>query len=315
MDIWQLCALGLIAVLSGVIVFLFFQLGRERKAVREQELQLQEARRQEALGTLAGGIAHDFNNILGSVLGFGSLLEEDLMSQPQLRELATQIVVAARRGQEIVSQLMRYTRRTMEESDSSRKPVDLDHIIHESIHLLKPSIRSSTTIDYQNKLFGLVPDVSIQADATQIEQALVNLCINADHAIGVKVGKIHIVLDQVWVRRESGATAALRVSGGQDIGQPVKIINGRLKPGQYFKISVSDDGEGMTKEVAERIFDPFFTTKGVDLGTGLGLPAIQGIVHSHGGAIVVKTKRFHGTTFELLFPCADAMSQAERAVA
>ena len=284
----------LLAVVSGTLAC---RLRRVRLRQREQAMELEEARRQESLGTLAGGVAHDFNNILGSILGFGVLLEDDLLTQPELRELAHQITVAARRGQKIVSQLMSYSRKNMDEDKHQHMPVSLNEIVEENLKLVRPSIRASSKLIYQNNTKENV----IYADATQLGQVIVNLCINADHAIGAKAGQISLQLDDIQLPSALQGTP-VRITGGHSTTDPVRIINGTIKQGRYLRLTVRDNGEGMTPQVATRIFDPFFTTKDVNVGTGLGLPAIQGIMHSHDGAITVSTLRFKGTVFELLFP-------------
>jgi len=286
------------AILGLLALGLGLRVKRQSARLARQALELREARRQEALGTLAGGIAHDFNNILGAILGFGVLLEEDLTAAPEQQEMARHITAAARRGQHIVGQLMSYSRRNMQDSLQITQPVSLDSVIRESLSLLAPCIRKSTRLAYQNRASQDV----IDANATQISQALVNLCLNADHAIGVKTGTIDITLDNLCVDVPYGEPDRIILSGGEDAGSTVTLINGLLHSGHYIRIRIADDGEGMTRKTAERIFDPFFTTKDVGVGTGLGLPALQGIVHAQGGAITVTTTRYRGTAFELLFP-------------
>lgn len=292
-------ALGI--VLVPALLVLLYRLHSQSRKLAAQAQELRAARQQEALGTLAGGIAHDFNNILGSILGFGVLLEEDLTAAPEQQEMARHITAAARRGQHIVGQLMSYSRRNMQDSLQVTQPVSLDSVIRESIALLSPCIRKSTRLQYHNRA---VHDV-IDANATQISQALVNLCINADHAIGVKTGNIDITLDNLCLDIPCGETDRIIISGDDDAGSAVTLINGRLNSGHYIRLRIADDGEGMTRAIAERIFDPFFTTKDVGIGTGLGLPALQGIVHACGGCITMTTTRYRGTAFELMFPAGD----------
>jgi signal transduction histidine kinase len=291
------CGGGVIALLALAVGLLWLRLRRALVRSRHQARALEEARRQEALATLAGGIAHDFNNILGSIMGFGALLEDDLITQPDLRAMAQQITIAARRGQGIVAQLMSYSKKNMADDRQMLLPVSLDAVIRENIALARPSIRSSSRITYLNN----ARDDVVMATPTQVGQALLNLCINADHAIGVKTGTIAITLDNAQVAKAAGSAEGLRMKGDGET-EPLVMTNGLLSPGSYVRISVTDDGEGMTREIAQRIFDPFFTTKDVNVGTGLGLPAIQGIMQGYGGAITVSTRRFKGTTFALLFP-------------
>lgn len=289
---------SLCAVLFLTALALYRQNRKAQKALARQAEELRAARRQESLGTLAGGIAHDFNNILGAILGFGVLLEEDLVAAPEQREMARQITTGARRGQDIVAQLMRYSRRGLSDSASLHLPVSLDAVIRENIDLLSPCLRRSTRLSYHR---GTEDDV-IEADATQLGQALVNLCLNADHAIGLRAGNIRILLDRLHVSVPCGEESGIVISGGEEPGSTITLINGRLSGGDYLRIRVEDDGEGMTREVAARIFDPFFTTRDVGAGSGLGLPALQGILQGMGAAVIVTTTRFKGSVFELMFP-------------
>lgn len=291
-----------LCILCGVLLCLSLALGWRlyvlRKKISLHGAEIRAARKQEALGTLAGGIAHDFNNILGAILGFGVLLEEDLVSAPEQREMAQQITIAARRGQDIVAQLMRYSRRGAESSHDMALPLSLDGVIRENINLLTPCIRRSTKLSYDRR----TEDDVIEANATQLGQALVNICLNADHAMGVHAGHIRITLDRINMAVPCGDADELIVSGGEENGDTVTLISGRLHGGDYLRIRVEDNGEGMTRDIASRIFDPFFTTRAVGAGSGLGLPALQGILHSMGGGIIVTTTRFKGTVFELMFP-------------
>ncbi|MDP2206505.1 MAG: ATP-binding protein [Alphaproteobacteria bacterium] len=286
------------AALTVTVLALYWKIRKQRALLTRQAEELRAARRQEALDTMAGGIAHDFNNILGSILGFGVLLEEDLIAAPEQRDMARQITTAARRGQNIVAQLMRYSRRGAADSAQLTMPVSLDAIIRENIDLLTPCIRRSTRLSYTR---GADDDI-IEADATQLGQALVNLCLNADHAIGLRAGHIRISLDRLCVTVPCGEDNALVISGGEEAGDTVTLINGRLGSRDYLRIRVEDDGEGMTRDVAAKIFDPFFTTRDVGAGSGLGLPALQGILQGLGGAIIVTTTRFKGSVFELMIP-------------
>jgi len=285
--------------------FFYLKWQRQKKKAETLMRQLQEARRQEALATLAGGIAHDFNNILASVMGFAALLDEDLTAQPEVQRWARQIRIAAKRGQGIVGQLMTYSRHGAETEKAGYTPVSLDAVVREGVDLLRPSIRSSSRLTYTS---SAINDL-ISGDSTQICQALVNLCINADHAIGVRAGVIDVRLDNLTTEREEGGEHVVIEKAA---AEQLRAVNGRIHPGKYARISVTDNGEGMTKDILARIFDPFFTTKQVGQGTGLGLAAIQGIVQSHGGGIIVTTARFKGTRFELLFPL-NPTAEASRA--
>jgi signal transduction histidine kinase len=286
---------GCLALAVGVLVW---RLASAHLRLVRQAQELRQARRQEALGTLAGGVAHDFNNILASILGFGTLLEEDLTAQPALQEFARQINAAARRGQDIVAQLMHYSRRNHAAGNAPHLPASLQAIVQESMTLLSSCIRSSTRMTFDDRCGG--NDI-IRGDATQISQAIVNLCLNADQAIGIKPGHIALCLKNHAVRIPAGKAGQVMCAAD---GDALRLQNGLLRAGNYVRLDVTDDGDGMTRDVAERIFDPFFTTKPVGAGTGLGLAALQGVMAAHGGAVEVRTQRFKGTTFSLFFPAA-----------
>jgi signal transduction histidine kinase len=288
----------LCSALALLALGLLWRLHTQHRTLARQAEELRTAKRQEALGTLAGGIAHDFNNILGSILGFGVLLEEDLTTAPEQQEMARQITIAARRGQDVVAQLMRYSRRNLSENIHERMPVSLDAVIRENVALLSPCLRKSIRLSYRRD----AEDDVIEADATQLGQALVNICLNADHAIGLKAGHIRISLDRLRITVPCGEKDGIVVSGGDEAGDTVTLINGKIGIGEYLRLRIEDDGEGMTREVAARIFDPFYTTRAPGKGSGLGLAALQGILRDMGAAAVVTTTRFRGSVFELMFP-------------
>lgn len=291
---------ALCAVLAVLVAALFWRTRKLGMLVSRQAAELRAARKHESLGTLAGGIAHDFNNILGSILGFGVLLEEDLITAPEQQDMARQITTAARRGQNIVAQLMRYSRRGQPDTAAAGMPVSLHHIAEENMALLRPCLRRSVRLSYRSDVKD--GEDIITTDATQVGQALVNLCLNADHAIGVRAGQIHVTLDRARVSIPCGDENTVVISGGETAGDTVTIINGHIRAGEYLRLRVEDDGEGMTRDIAQRIFEPFFTTRDVGTGTGLGLAALQGLMQEAGGGIIVTTTRFKGSTFELLFP-------------
>jgi len=296
------------ALCAVLIVLVAALLWRTRKLgilLSRQAAELRAARKHESLGTLAGGIAHDFNNILGSILGFGVLLEEDLITAPEQQDMARQITTAARRGQNIVAQLMRYSRRGHPDTAAAGMPVSLHHIAEESMALLRPCLRRSVRLSYRSDIKD--GEDTITADATQVGQALVNLCLNADHAIGVRAGHIRVNIDHIVFSVPCGDESGIVISGGETAGDTVTVINGYIRAGEYLRLRVEDDGEGMTRDIAQRIFEPFFTTRDVGTGTGLGLAALQGLMQEAGGGIIVTTTRFKGSRFELLFP---AMAQS-----
>jgi PAS domain S-box-containing protein len=289
----------------------------ERRRAEEERSRLAEqfhfAQRSEALGRLAGGIAHDFNNILGIIMGFSELVQFDLPEgHPALANL-DKILAAGRRAKGLVQQILAYSR----QANSDRQPVRLDLLLKETMTLLRATLPA--TIRLVKNIEGGGP--LVMADASQMDQIVMNLCINSMHAIGDRRGTIEIHLMDVQVTGNvmSGATAVtgatavpMKIGRGRNEGAN-KVWIGNLAPGHYQRLSVKDDGAGMDAATLKRIFDPFFTTKPVGTGTGLGLAAVQGIVSEHNGAITVETEPGVGTTFEIFLPACAAVEEIKAA--
>jgi len=255
----------------------------EQKKLEEQLIQ---ARKMEAIGTLAGGIAHDFNNILAVILGQAELIGEEVKQEtgriegPQLgwiRTSASHIVTAAERGAELVRQILTYSRQSKRE----RKPIDISTIIKDSLSLMRSILPATIAIRQDIRPCSYV----VLANPTQIHQVMLNFATNAAHAMRDTGGTLEITLEEVYLDEES-----------------VKRYNA-IDPGMYVKLIASDTGHGMSPEVMKRIFDPYFTTKKVGEGTGMGLAVIQGIVKGYGGDISVQSQPGKGTAFQVLLPC------------
>jgi len=240
------------------------------------EAQLLQAQKMEAIGTLAGGIAHDFNNILSSVIGYTELALEEVSKGSVLDSNLREVLKAGRRARDLVKQILAFSR----QSDRELRPLEISPIVKETLKLLRASLPSTIKIHQNvgNKLG------TVMTDPTQINQILMNLCTNAAHAMGESGGTLEVGLDKV----EVGTELSLRFTG--------------LTPGSYLKLTVSDNGHGMSPEVKERIFDPYFTTKEKGEGTGLGLAMVHGIVKSHRGAITVYSEPDMGSTFHVYLP-------------
>ncbi len=239
--------------------------------------QLLQAQKMEAIGTLAGGVAHDFNNILGAIIGYTELAQEDLPAgSPALANLA-EVLKAALRAREHVRQILAFSRQSAPE----RKLVRVGAIVREVLGLIRATVPS--TVSLVSELVA-ANDHAI-ADASQLHQVIVNLCANASHAM-----------------REAGGTLTVRLENATiAVGAPSAV---RLPPGPYLRLMVRDTGHGISPEVLPRIFEPFFTTKAVGQGTGLGLSVVHGIVQSHGGEIQVESAPGAGSCFTLWFPAA-----------
>ncbi len=250
--------------------------------------QLQQAQKIEAIGQLAGGIAHDFNNLLGSVLGFAGFLLQDLPKGSLDYGFAERIVTASERGKELVEQILAFAR----SGGVERKPTDLARLARETRDLLRASLPTSTTLEVLGVPDGLVAEVN----AAQIGQILVNLCINADHALQGKPGRISITLSRVAPGAAEATVAGIAV--GEN-----RVIDGTLCTDRaYARIAVADTGIGMGEAVLRQIFNPFFTTKVRGQGTGLGLAVVHGVVKAYDGACIVTSRPGAGSVFAIYLP-------------
>lgn len=242
------------------------------------QAQLDQAQRMEAIGTLAGGIAHDLNNILTPIIGYAEL---SLLSIPEDGKLARnmrQVLLSANRAKELIKRILTFGRKT------EHKPtvVRVSLILGEVLDLMRSSLPS--TIEIRRNVQPDAVEGTILAEPTQVHQVLMNLCTNAAHAMRSKSGTLTVSLACI------------------QNGQFPEFSAPDLEPGPYLRLSVADTGHGMDEAVKERIFDPYFTTKGPDVGTGLGLAVVYGIVKNLSGAITVSSLPGQGTTFDVFFP-------------
>jgi PAS domain S-box-containing protein len=255
------------------------------------ETQLRHVQKMESVGTLAGGIAHDFNNILGAILG-NVALARDLLDEGHAALVhLDEVQKASVRARSLVRQILTFSRR--EPQELLTQP--LRPIVEETYALLRSTLPARVELEVS---LADVP-LHVHADATQIQQVLMNLCTNAWHALEDGAGRIRIGLGSVVL--DDGD--ALRPGG--------------LPAGPYAHLWVSDTGIGMDAATRERIFEPFFTTKPVGQGTGLGLSVVHGILAAHHGAIDVSSAPGQGSTFRLYLPAVpvEAAAAAVRAAA
>ncbi|HXF05606.1 MAG TPA: response regulator [Blastocatellia bacterium] len=247
----------------------------EKKAL---ERQLVQAQRLESVGTLAAGVAHHFNNLLTVILGYASLLLGEASPGDPRWEALMQIEQAAKRAAELTTQLLTFSRQI------STRParINLNVIVEKVVRFLRPTFDPTITI-HLKKADDLWP---IVADPAQIEQAVVNLCINARDAMPL------------------GGTLTLETENRLIDAHTFRPLLGEARSGEFVALSVSDTGVGIAEENLRRIFDPFFTTKEVGRGTGLGLAIVYGVVRSFEGLIDVESKPGAGTRITLLFPAA-----------
>lgn len=251
----------------------------ERKRAEEKraflEAQLLQARKMEAIGTLAGGIAHDFYNFLSPIILCTELALEKITKKSTTRANLEIVLKAAYRAKELVQQIAIFSRR----GNLAFEPVEIHQVVSEALNFIKCALPATISIRHQiDKGCGMV-----LVNPIQIHQVLMNLCINASHAME-SGGVLDISLDELSVE-----------------GELVRK-HPNLREGRYVRLIVSDTGHGMDGETMERIFDPFFTTKEENKGTGLGLSVVHGIVTGCGGEIAVESRPGIGTAFTIYLP-------------
>ncbi|MGD9953483.1 MAG: PAS domain S-box protein, partial [Burkholderiales bacterium] len=259
---------------------------RAREAEREQlEAQLRQAQKMEAIGQLTGGIAHDFNNILQGVLGNLVLAEERQagLGDAKLGRYLERAHAAWQRARDLIRQMLTFSRG----QSGERRPVALGALLAEATRLLRPTLPA--TLELRTELVDGLP--AALADTVQMEQVLLNLCINARDAM----------------QGEGAITLGARA--GEHRGAVCASCRQRVE-GRYLELNVRDTGPGIPTEIRERMFDPFFSTKEVGRGSGMGLAMVHGIVHQHGGHVLVENAEGGGARFRILLPAAEAADAA-----
>jgi PAS domain S-box-containing protein len=259
---------------------------RAEEALRRSEEQLQQSQKLEAVGRLAGGIAHDFNNMLSAMLGYAGLLSLSLPPDAEGQEDVKQIVLAGERAAALIRQLLAFSRKQV------LQPVVLDVglVIKSMSEMLRRLLGERVELQVETP----PGTCCVVADSTQIEQVLLNLSINARDAMP-NGGHLRISIASVQLPDPS-------------------IAGVRLPDGPYVRLSVSDDGVGMSDETKRRVFEPFFTTKPRGQGTGLGAATVFGIVTQSGGDVLVKSELGKGTTFDIFLPRVSGVASEEQAV-
>lgn len=238
------------------------------------EEQLRQAAKMEAIGLLAGGVAHDFNNLLTAIMGYADMLMRETSVSGLQQEKLSQISLAAQRAAGLTKQLLAFSRKQV----MDLSVIDLNSVLANIGDMLKrligEDIRLNTVLD---------PDIgSVKADPGLIEQVLMNLAVNARDAMpgggNLTIQTANVCLDEDYVRAHADAG---------------------IQAGDYVMFAVNDTGTGMDADTRSRIFDPFFTTKGNEVGTGLGLSTVYGIVKQHGGHVEVYSEPELGTSFKV----------------
>jgi len=271
---------GVVTRMAGVAEDMTDQ-KRVQETLVKSERQFRQSSRMEAIGTLAGGIAHDFNNILTAILGYTELALASVPKDSRTQRNLQEVLTAGHRAKHLVLQILAFSR----QSTQGKKPTPIQTVLQEALKLLRATI--PTTIDIRQSLQS---ESSVLGDATQLHQVLVNLCTNAEYAMRERGGRLEVTLEDVEVSEKK-----------------VKAVSG-LKVGPHVRLTIQDNGTGMSPEVLERMFDPFFTTKPIGEGSGMGLSVVHGIVANHGGALMVDSQRGKGTKIEVYLPTIPSMA-------
>jgi len=254
---------------------------RDVSLQRQLEEQLRQSQKMEAVGQLAGGVAHDFNNLLMVILGYTEDARQQLQAEGPIGQCLEEIHLAASRAVALTEQLLTFSRKQIVQP----RMMDLNTIVNEIQKMLERLIREDIHLQVR---FASVP-LWIRADPGQIQQLVVNLVVNARDAMP-RGGQLQLQTQEVAVDPESAHQSPA------------------VGPGRYALLTVSDSGEGMSKDIKNRIFEPFFTTKAVGQGTGLGLSTAFGIVTQAGGIISVDSEIGVGSVFKVHLPLAGQQS-------
>jgi two-component system cell cycle sensor histidine kinase/response regulator CckA len=252
---------------------------------KQLEQQLQVAQKVEAIGRLSGGIAHDFNNILGVIIGYTEAVQKRMRTEDPFREPIDEIQRAAKRAASLTQQLLAFSRKQLLEPTL----LDLNVVIRDMEKMLGSLMGEPIAL-----ALALSDSLGrVKADRTQLEQVILNLCVNARDAIAER-GKVTIETFNVHMDEANSARPAYMLAG------------------HYVLLKVTDTGRGMTREVQAHIFEPFFTTKETGKGTGLGLATVYGVVKQSGGYILVNSEPAKGAIFEVYLPLIEAPAEIAR---
>jgi PAS domain S-box-containing protein len=276
---------------QGITFAVAHDITQRRQAEKARALleqQLRRSQKMEAVGTLAGGIAHDFNNILAAILGYTELaLEANRQGRSTPHELE-QIVVAAERAKDLVQRILAFSRK----AETEFRPLDLNHEVRQAARLLERTIPRMIRIRLD--LAAELP--RMEGDASQLEQALLNLGANAKDAM------------------PQGGTLTI-ATRAEELAPEFCQAHPWVEPGPHVRLTVADTGVGMDSETLEHIFEPFFTTKGLASGTGLGLAMVYGIAKSHRGCVTCQSAPGQGAAFHLHLPASDGAGPPAQAAA
>lgn len=245
------------------------------------EKQLLHTQKIQAIGQLTGGIAHDFNNILAVILGYSELIKDKFTEKSEtLGNYIDQVLLAGTRGQNLVEQMMIYSRK--DQSNNETAPMNIELTVIDTTNMLKATI--PTSINIETAFEDNIPYV--KSNAGLISQILLNLCMNAKDSMG-------------------GAGNLLITLGVEKFTNNICTSCREVCKDEYVVIGIKDDGKGISNDILERIFEPFYTSKKIGEGTGMGLSVVHGIVHKLGGHIVVESEPGEGAIFKILLPISN----------
>ncbi len=244
--------------------------------LKKKEDQSRQSQKLEAIGSLASGIAHDFNNILTPVMGYAELVLHSTAKEDSLYEYMSEVLQASHRAKDLINQILTFSRK----SEQERMRLRISTVIKEVVKLVSSTAPENITFTHYLK----AASDGVLANPVQMHQVLMNLCVNAMHAMKENGGPLVIRTDNITIEKDSE-------SG--------------LESGKYLRIDVQDSGCGMDIAVSERIFDPFFTTKAPGEGTGMGLAVVHGIITGMNGSIVVESAPGRGTCFHIMLPVVE----------
>ena len=255
------------------------------EVLRQKDLQLQQSQKMEAMGRLAGGVAHDFNNLLTVIRGFTEMIVSTLDPAAASRRYADELMKAANQASGLTNHLLVFSRKQVLEP----RLINLNDLVSNSEMILRRLIGNDVAL-----FTDLDPHIGlVKADPGQIEQVIMNLCVNARDAMP-QGGSLTI------------KTAMTELDDSRSREAP------DLHPGRYVLLSVADTGSGMDQATQAKLFEPFFTTKAPGKGTGLGLSIVYGIVKQSNGHVAVTSKVGHGTTFTIYLPQVEAPTSDRR---
>lgn len=287
--------LGIVAVVLSLGVYMFSlilqkrrdteeiayltELNRLLEEMHQSEETIAHQQRLQIMGTMTGGIAHEFNNLLTPIMGYADLLMMELPQDSEEYDSASEIYEASVKAKEIIQQISSLSRKNME---TAYKNLDASKVMRRALKMVQSVCPSNVRLE-SDLQFG---DAFVLGNETQMNQVILNICVNAIHAIGHKEGRI--LVKGSTVRRED--LEKYGISSMSDTWE------------QYIKVDIEDNGCGMTKEVLKQMFDPFFTTKKGGKGTGLGLALVEQIIASHKGHIFAESRLGEGSDFLIYLP-------------